>query len=96
MASNTKLNEKLRAEITKKLIEILSSEYDDVMQISSHDICFPITDEENNDKFIKISVIVPTSADFDGYESANDFIISQKEKMEKQKVKEEEKARVRV
>lgn len=85
MASNTALNNKLRARFVAKLMKLFADEGEEVMQIGSNDFCFPIVDDEGNDKWLEVVVKVPSgwTDDDDGYAKAEQYRISVAGKAEK-------------
>lgn len=91
--TNAKLNAQLRARVLKQLNEFLTTSGEQVLQIASGTICYPIVDLEGNEKFLKIVVSVPTADDFDGYEMAE--VYTEKVKADEIKAKEKAEAKAR-
>ena len=87
MATKTTLNATLRNERVNALIEKFSTEENDVLRTGSNEISIPVLDNEKNEKWIVITVKVPTGSrdgdEYDGYEKAEDYEIRIKEKKEK-------------
>lgn len=98
MASNKKmLDDKLREVYLEMLSAILTEKGEEVLRTNSNEICLPCVDEENNDKFIVITVKVPTGSRdgdlYDGYEMAEDYKMKLKNKAEKAEERAKEKAK---
>ena len=94
--TETALNNKLRADWTKKIFEMLIEKGEDVMLIKDNILCFPCVDDEGNDKWVRIPIEVPkgTKTDpFDGYALHDDYEFSKAEKEKKAKEKAEAKAK---
>lgn len=91
--TNAKLNAKLRERALRQLNELLLANGEEVLQIASGTICYPVVDYEGNEKFLKIVVSVPTADDFDGYEMAE--VYAEKVKADKIKAKEKAEAKAR-
>ena len=95
--SNKVANEKLRTEWIHALTEWLAVG-EEVLQIKSNEICIPVVDANEDEKFVVFTVKVPTGADkgrepFDGYAEAEDYAHKLKEKEIKAQKKAEEKAK---
>ena len=97
MATKTALNATLRNEWVNALIEKFSTEENDVLRTGSNEISIPVLDNEKNEKWIVITVKVPTGSrdgdEYDGYEKAEDYKIRIKEKKEKAEKRKAEKAK---
>lgn len=87
--SNKALNDKLREVYLSKLVEMFSNDGEEVLRTGSNEIALPVCDEENNDKFIVLTVKVPTGSRegdlYDGYSMAEDYKMKLAEKVEKNK-----------
>lgn len=86
--SRKTLRENIKKNYVTQLIEYFKANDEDVLQIKSNEICFPVLDEEGNEEFVKITVAVPTGSrddnePFDGYGKAEEYEMKQKEKREK-------------
>jgi len=95
--SNKVLNEQLREGYLNAIVAYLEKE-DEVLRVKSNEIAIPVIDTEDNEKWIVITVKVPTGADkgrepYNGYDEAEDYahklkekeIKAQKRKAEKEK-----------
>ena len=96
MVSNKIANEHLRQKYMSLLNEY--GAFEDVLTIKSNEIAIPEIDENGDEKWIVITVKVPTGADkgrepFDGYAEAEDYEHKLREKELKAKKKTEEKAK---
>lgn len=85
--SNKALNDKLREVYLSKLITLFTDSGEEVLRTGSNEIALPVCDEENNDKFIVLTVKVPTGSRdgdlYDGYSMAEDYALKLTEKAEK-------------
>ena len=96
--SNKVLNERLR-EGYLKAIEYYFGKEEEVLRVKSNEVAIPVIDGEDNEKWIVITVKVPTGADkgrepYDGYAEAEDYAHKLKEKeikAEKKKAEKEKK-----
>ena len=97
MATNKVLNDKLRELYLEKIGNSLSKEDEDVLRVGSNELAIPCLDEEGNEKFIVITIKVPTGSRdgdaYDGYSMAEDWEIKCKNKEETVRKKTEEKAK---
>jgi hypothetical protein len=89
--SNRILNERLR-ETYLETITNFFKENEEVLRVKSNEIAIPVIDEEDNEKWIVLTVKVPTGADkgrepYDGYAEAEDYA----HKLEEKKIKAEKK-----
>lgn len=89
----------IRKEYTEKVMELFGST-EEVMQVKSNEIAFPVVGCEGNEDFVVIVVKVPTGANkgtepYDGYSMAEDYARKVAEDKAKAKKKEEEKERKR-
>lgn len=94
--TETALNNKLRSDWTKTLVEMLTEKGEDVMLIKDNILCFPCVDDEGNDKWVRIPIEVPkgTKTDpFDGYALHEDYEFSKAEKAKKAAEAAEKKAK---
>lgn len=95
--SNKIANEQLRNGYLNAISAYLSKE-DEVLQVKSNEIAVPVIDCNDDEKWIVITVKVPTGADkgrepYDGYAEAEDYQHKLKEKEIKAQKKAEEKAK---
>ena len=95
MATEKKLNDELRATFIEKFRTWLVEHGEEAMYTASGTLYVPTLDAEGNEKWIKVSVIIPKDATeengTDGYSLAADYVAAQKEKAEKAAAKEAEK-----
>lgn len=93
--SNKALNDKLREKYINVISDALVGLEEEVLRTGSNEIAFPCVDEAGNDKFIVLTVKVPTGSrdgeGYDGYSMAEDYAIKCKNKEETAKKKEAEK-----
>ena len=97
MISNKMANEQLREGYLNALTQYLSQE-DEVLRVKSNEIAVPVTDCNDEEKFIVITVKVPTGANkglepYNGYEEAEDYAHKMEEKKKKAKKVAEQKAK---
>ena len=90
--------ELIRAQYLSKVGEYLSSLGEEVLRVKSNEIAIPCVGCEDNEYFMVITFKVPTGANkglepYDGYEMAEDYERSLKEKAEKAKANAEKKER---
>ena len=80
------LNDELRASYLRKVCECLEEE-DEVLVVGANELAIPVVDTEGNEKWIVVSVKVPTGTRdgdaYDGYAMAEDYCLRQKNKAEK-------------
>ena len=96
--SNKQANEQLREGYLKALTYYLEKD-DEVLRVKSNEIAIPVIDANDEEKFIVITVKVPTGADkgkepYDGYAEAEDYahkLTEKKIKAEKKKAEKEKK-----
>lgn len=93
--SNKIANEQLREGYLNAITAYLEKE-DEVLRVKSNEIAVPVIDANDEEKFIVITVKVPTGADkgrepYDGYAEAEDYAHKLREKEIKAKKKAEEK-----
>ena len=93
MATVKTLCESLRAFHLNEIIKIYESHNDEVLRTASNEIAIPVVDSEGNERYIVITVKVPTGSRdgdaYDGYAMAEDYAM----KCAERKAKAEEKAR---
>lgn len=88
MATSKKvLDDGLREKYLSLLAQVLESHGEEVLRVGSNEIALPCVDAENNDKFVVLTVKVPTGSRdgdlYDGYSMAEDYQLKQKAKAEK-------------
>ena len=86
--SNTALNNELKTHYLEKIRVLLEGLDEDVMQVKSNELAFPVVDSEGNEKSIVIVVKVPTGANkgtepYDPYAMKEEFDLKEKEKKAK-------------
>lgn len=86
--SNTVLNNELKKFYLDKIRNLLEGLDEDVMQVKSNELAFPVVDSEGNEKSIVIVVKVPTGANkgtepYDPYAMKEEFDLKEKAKKEK-------------
>ena len=86
--SNTTLNNELKHFYLEKIRELFEELDEDVMQVKSNELAFPVVDSEGNKKSIVIVVKVPTGANkgtepYDPYAMKEEFDLKEKEKKAK-------------
>lgn len=86
--SNTVLNNELKKFYLEKIRVLLEGLNEDVMQVKSNELAFPVVDSEGNEKSIVIVVKVPTGANkgtepYDPYAMKEEFDLKEKEKKAK-------------
>ena len=96
--SNKMANEQLRKKYLGLIRGFLKSIDEDVYEVKSNEVAFPVVDANEDEKAIVITVKVPTGADkgrepYDVYAEAENYEHELKEKEEKKKKREEEKAK---
>lgn len=96
--TNTKLNEALRNEYLNLIKDhFISGDYE-VLRTGSNEIALPCVDSEGNEKFIIVTVKVPTGSredkePYDGYSVAEAYAMKCKEKAQKAKAAADKKAK---
>ena len=96
--SNKMANENLRAKYLEKIAQFLYDAGEEVLQVKSNELAFPVVDCNDEEKFVVVNVKVPTGANkglepYDGYSLAQDYIHNLAEKERKAKEKAEAKAK---
>lgn len=86
--SNAVLNNELKKFYLDKIRNLLEGLDEDVMQVKSNELAFPVVDSEGNEKSIVIVVKVPTGANkgtepYDPYAMKEEFDLKEKAKKEK-------------
>jgi hypothetical protein len=86
--SNTALNNELKHFYLEKIRELFEELDEDIMQVKSNELAFPVVDSEGNEKSIVIVVKVPTGANkgtepYDPYAMKEEFDLKEKEKKAK-------------
>ena len=86
--SNAVLNNELKKFYLEKIRSLLEGLDEDVMQVKSNELAFPVVDSEGNEKSIVIVVKVPTGANkgtepYDPYAMKEEFDLKEKAKKEK-------------
>lgn len=98
MATRKQLREEIKKHYMEKFIDFLDKSGEDVLVVGSNKLAFPVTDSENNEDFIELTIKIPIGANkgtepYDGYAMAEDYEIHQREMAEKKekakKLKEE-------
>lgn len=99
--TKTQLNAKIREDYIDLLTRLLNpcaevdsfelSNDEDICLIASNKIALPVVDAEGNEKWVTLTVSVPTDDEFDGY-TERDFYAA---KVKADKEKAEEKARLK-
>jgi hypothetical protein len=85
------LNDELRALWVQRVNDCLSQE-DEVVMAESNELAIPVVDAEGNEKWVVITVKVPTGGRdgdaYDGYAKAEDYRMRQANKAAKQAERE--------
>ena len=89
------LDEMLKAEFLNRVMNFLSGEdggEEEVLRVKSNEIAIPVVDSEGNERWIVITIKVPTGErggdGYDGYSMAEDYQMKQEAKAEKKAEKE--------
>ena len=98
MAMSAKiLNDKLRERYLSVIGEALGDKGEEVLRVGSNEFALPCLDEAGNEKFIVVTVKVPTGSRdgdaYDGYSMAEDYAIKCKNKAEAKAKAEADKAK---
>jgi hypothetical protein len=95
--SNKILNDKLREVYLQIVTDCLAEKDEQVLRTGSNEIALPCLDSEGNEKFVVITVKVPTGSRdgdvYDGFSMAEDYEIKCRNKAEKAKENAEKKAK---
>lgn len=93
--SNKFLNDQLRENYLQVVSDALVAKGEEVLRVGSNELALPCLDGAGNEKFIVVTVKVPTGSRdgdaYDGYSMAEDWEIKCKNKAEAAKKKEEQK-----
>lgn len=94
MAKTTKaLNDEVRAKYISIINDALAAAGEEVLVVASNELAIPVVDSEKNDKWVVLTIKVPTGTrdgeEYDGYSMANDYKI----KLTNKALKAAEKAR---
>ena len=94
MAKTTKaLNDEVRAKYISIINDALAAAGEEVLVVASNELAIPVVDSEKNDKWVVLTIKVPTGTrdgeEYDGYSMANDYKI----KLANKALKAAEKAR---
>ena len=86
--SNAVLNNELKKFYLDKIRSLLEGLDEDVMQVKSNELAFPVVDSEGNEKSVVIVVKVPTGANkgtepYDPYAMKEEYELKEKAKKEK-------------
>ena len=80
------LNDEVRMQYMQRINECLSAE-DEVLVVGSNELAIPVVDSEGNEKWIVLTVKVPTGSRdgdvYDGYAMAEDYRMRQESKAAK-------------
>jgi len=90
------LNDEIKSLYFTKVKEMLEGLGEDVIQVKSNEIAFPVVDSEGNEKSVVIVIKVPTGANkgtepYDPYAMGEEFQL--KEKLKKEKAEKMAKAK---
>ena len=96
--SRTQLRNEVKAYYINALMSFLSENGEECLRTKDAEFCFPVTDAEGNEDFVKITVAIPTGANkgmdpYDGYGEAEDYQMKLELKAEKAKAAAEAKAK---
>lgn len=94
MAKTTKvLNDEVRAKYISIINDALAAAGEEVLVVASNELAIPVLDSEKNDKWVVLTIKVPTGTrqgeEYDGYSMAEDYKI----KLTNKALKAAEKAR---
>jgi len=95
MASNQKqVTDALRADWTEKFMAYVGTHDTDVCQTAAGTFMFPVVDAAGEDRWIKVSVIIPKDANetdgTDGYSLAQEYKLKQEAAQERARKRETE------
>lgn len=100
MATQKALNDALREKYLLQIISLFENVDEEVLRTGANEIALPCCDEENNDKFVVVTVKVPTGSRdgdlYDGYSVAEEYQMKQTAKAEKAKKAAEEKEKKKI
>ena len=104
MASKASLENALRNDCLNALKTFFEQQYEtDALLVSASELAIPVTDAENNEKFLLVKVSVPRGTrngeggyiPYDGYAAAEDYQLDLEEKAAKKTAAEEKKNRIK-
>lgn len=85
--SERKLNDTLRTHYVERVKALLESVDEEVLVVGSNELAVPCKDAEDNEKFIVLTLKVPTGSRdgeaYDGYSAATDYAFHLQEKAKK-------------
>ena len=97
--SQKSLNEALRTDWVEKIHNLITGadSEQDVLRVASNKIALPVLDSENDEKFILITISVPTvtrddNEPYDGYAEAESYSLKCAQKEQKKRAAAEKKA----
>lgn len=97
MATKKVLDDGLREKYLEIISGALSTAGEEVLRVGSNEVALPCVDAEGNEKFVVLTVKVPTGSRdgdlYDGYSMAEDYELKLKEKEEKAAKAAEQKAK---
>lgn len=83
----TAITNDLRNKYLSRIVDLLKEEGEDVRFVKGNQFIFPVTDEVNDERFMRITVEVPRGSRdgvaYDGYAEAEAYEVEQVEKEEK-------------
>ena len=82
--SNTKI---VHADLVAKLMEYFAAQGEDVGQISSHELNFPIVAEDGEEGWVEIVIKVPKDEPDEGYLKRESYQVAVAEKAQKEEAK---------
>lgn len=97
MATKKVLDNSLREKYLEIIFGALSTAGEEVLRVGSNEVALPCVDAEGNEKFVVLTVKVPTGSRdgdlYDGYSMAEGYELKLKEKEEKAAKAAEQKAK---
>ena len=95
--SNKVLNDKLREAYLQIVTDCLTEKDEQVLRTGSNEIALPCLDSEGNEKFVVVTIKVPTGSRdgdaYDGFSMAEEYEIKCRNKEQKAKENAEKKAK---
>lgn len=90
--------EKLKEKYYKIIADALTANGEEVLQTGKADMCFPVVDDEGEERFVKVVVSIPIGANygkepFDGYEEHEAFLFKEEQNRLKAEKEAKEKAK---
>ena len=86
--SRKTLRESLKNQYVEMLMQMLGAQ-EDVGRTASNEFNFPVVDEEGNEEFIVVKLVIPSGSrdgdPYDGYGAREDYAIKERAKAEKAK-----------